>query len=318
MIWHALATYKLADRCQPALVLGSADKPQIFDLENVYRSAHADAKLPDWISGGVCGALHNWPEVLNLLPGLAESTAKAASSGAIAAIDNGLAAVVEPLSLPRIFAAASNYVKHAKEMGTVLTDKADSNPYMFIKASTSVIGPGQTVYIPPETQKPDWEVELAAVVGRSARRVGEDEALDYVAGYTIINDVSARDLTRREDFPFKFDWFQGKSFDTFAPLGPWIVPSALIGDPQTVKLGLSVNGEMMQDGTTAEMIFSVREQISYLSSLLTLRPGDVIATGTPTGVGASRGMFLQPGDVMRATIENIGALENPVEAEVVA
>ena len=126
----------------------------------------------------------------------------------------------------------------------------------------------------------------------------------------------ARDLTRRSDFPFKFDWFQGKSFDTFAPLGPWIVPAAEIADPQQLRLGLDVNGEAMQDGSSAEMIFTVAEQISYLSHMLTLEPGDVIATGTPTGVGASRGVFLQPGDVMCATIESIGELQNPVAAEV--
>ena len=162
----------------------------------------------------------------------------------------------------------------------------------------------------------DYHSGNGCVMGKPTRRVSVDDALDYVAGYTIVNDVSARDLTKREDFPFKFDWFQGKSFDTFAPLGPWFVPRECIEDPQSLKLGLSVNGEMMQDATTAEMIFDVREQISYLSTLLTLQPGDVIATGTPTGVGAGRGIFLKPGDVMRATIEKIGTLENPVEAEV--
>ena len=193
--------------------------------------------------------------------------------------------------------------------------KAESNPYIFIKASTAVVGPGDNVVIPTQTAKADWEVELAAVIGRTTRRISVEDALDCVVGYTIVNDVSARDLTRRDDFPFKFDWFQGKSFDTFAPLGPWIVPASEISDPQQLWLRLDVNDKRMQDGSSAEMIFSVSEQISYLSHMLTLEPGDVIATGTPTGVGASRGVFLKPGDVMRASIENVGELWNPVVAE---
>ena len=220
-----------------------------------------------------------------------------------------------PVRPARVFAAASNYVDHADEMGTVLEAKANSRPYMFLKTGTTVIGPGESVLIPPESDKVDWEVELGVVIGARCRRISAEDALDCVAGYTIVNDVSARDLTRREDYPFKFDWFQGKNFDTFCPLGPWIVPARFIPDPQTLHLRLAVNGEAMQDASTAEMIFTVREQIAYLSSLLTLEPGDVIATGTPTGVGMSRGIFLKPGDVMVASIDAIGALENPVSAE---
>jgi 2-keto-4-pentenoate hydratase/2-oxohepta-3-ene-1,7-dioic acid hydratase in catechol pathway len=232
-----------------------------------------------------------------------------------APVENGMEKLTAPLRPARIFAAASNYVEHAEEMGTVLAAKANSRPYMFLKTSTTVIGPGESVLIPPESKKVDWEVELGVVIGARCRRVSEEDALDCVAGYTVVNDVSARDLVKREDYPFKFDWFQGKNFDTFCPLGPWIVPARFIPDPQAVHLRLAVNGETMQDASTAEMIFTVREQIAYLSSLLTLEPGDVIATGTPTGVGMSRGIFLKPGDVMLASIDAIGALENPVRAE---
>ena len=184
-----------------------------------------------------------------------------------------------------------------------------------MKAETSAIGPGETVHIPPESNKVDWEVELGAIIGRTARRVPVRRALDYVAAYTVTNDVSARDLNTRTDFPFKFDWFQGKSHDTFAPIGPWIVPKSCIRDPQKLPLSLTVNDEMMQESDTGSMIFNVREQIAYLSSIVSLLPGDVLMTGTPAGVGAGRGIFLKPGDVMTASIGSIGTLGNPVAAE---
>ena len=316
MTWYALATYKAGTKKNTALVLGEGEDPRLYDLAAIFKVLKANGEAPNWIEGGVAALIEDWVDNESTLSELATAAADLASTGKITEVSDGMSKLAEPFRPPRISAAASNYVKHAKEMGTVLASKKDSKPYMFIKASTCVIGPGDTVYIPPETNKPDWEVELGVVIGKPTRRVGVDKALDNVAGYTIVNDVSARDLTRRDDFPFKFDWFQGKSFDTFAPLGPWFVPRECIEDPQALKLGLSVNGEMMQDATTAEMIFDVREQISYLSTLLTLQPGDVIATGTPTGVGAGRGIFLKPGDVMRATVEKIGVLENPVEAEV--
>lgn len=315
MTWFALATYEAASGKRAAIVLGSCDAPRVYDLEDSYRVVNNGASPAAWSTSDLLAGLEGWHAAQHDVASFAASAEAAATDAVLKEIDGGVDAVCAPVRPPRIFAAASNYVEHAKEMGTVLAQKADSNPYVFIKASTAVVGPGDNVVIPKQTQKPDWEVELAAVIGRKTRRVSVEDALDCVVGYTIVNDVSARDLTRRSDYPFKFDWFQGKSFDTFAPLGPWIVPRDVVGDPQNLKLGLSVNDELMQDGTTAEMIFTVREQISYLSHMLTLEPGDVIATGTPTGVGASRGIFLQPGDVMRATVEHIGELRNPVVAE---
>jgi 2-keto-4-pentenoate hydratase/2-oxohepta-3-ene-1,7-dioic acid hydratase in catechol pathway len=224
-------------------------------------------------------------------------------------------ALVLPYKPNQIFAAGSNYVEHANEMGTVLAAKAESKPYMFIKATSSVIGPNEPVVIPTQVSRPDWEVELGVVIGRGGRRISVEDAMDHVAAYTIINDVSARDQTRREDYPFKFDWFQGKSFDTFAPIGPWVVPRSCIEDAQALKLGLDVSGEPMQNGSAAEMIWTIREQIAYLSTIVTLQPGNLIATGTPTGVGMGRGVYLKPGDTMRAWVENIGELISPVVAE---
>lgn len=315
MTWYALATYEGASGLRAALVLGSCEAPRIYDLEDSYRTVNNGSLSAAWIKSDLLATIEGWHAAQSDVASFAVSAQAMAASGGLKGVDGGVESLRAPIRPPRIFAAASNYVEHAKEMGTVLAQKAESNPYVFIKASTAVVGPGDNVVIPRQTKKPDWEVELAAVIGRKTRRISVDDALDCVVGFTIVNDVSARDLTRRNDYPFKFDWFQGKSFDTFAPLGPWIVPRAIVGDPQKLKLGLSVNDELMQDGSTAEMIFSVREQISYLSHILTLEPGDVIATGTPTGVGASRGVFLKPGDIMRATVEHIGELRNPVVAE---
>jgi 2,4-diketo-3-deoxy-L-fuconate hydrolase len=177
------------------------------------------------------------------------------------------------------------------------------------------VGPHETIQMPPETSQLDWEVELAAVIGRRCRRISVDRALDVVAGYSIVNDISARDLNVRGDYPFKFDWFQGKCHDTFAPFGPWIVPASQIPDPQAVQLQLDVNGQRMQEDSTANMIWTVREQIAYLSTIVTLEPGDVIATGTPTGVGMGRGVFLKDGDKLSARVKGIGSLDNIVRAE---
>jgi len=294
MNWFALATYRA----------GKSDAPAIVVDNRLYDARQA---LPN----GVAGAIADWSKTQAAVRQLGEQ----ARAGKLAAVAEGAKALTAPIRPTRIFCAASNYIEHAKEMGSVLAAKSQSKPYMFLKLQDTVIGPGDNIVKPPETAKLDWEVELGAVIGRQARRIGVGEALDYVAGYTVVNDISARDLNTRTDYPFKFDWFQGKSWDTFAPLGPWIVPAWLIPDPQALGLRLTVNGEEMQKDSTKNMIWNVREQISYLSQILTLRPGDVIATGTPTGVGMGRGIFLKHGDQVEATVENIGTLSNRVVDE---
>jgi 2,4-didehydro-3-deoxy-L-rhamnonate hydrolase len=223
--------------------------------------------------------------------------------------------VLAPYRPERLFCAASNYIEHANEMGTVLAAKAASKPYMFLKLRNTVVGPNDLVRMPPETSQLDWEIELAAVIGKPGRRIAEANALDHVAGYTILNDITARDLNKRTDYPFKFDWFQGKCHDTFAPFGPWIVPAWSIPDPQAVEMLLTVNGKEMQKDSTRNMIWTLREQISYLSTIVTLEPGDVVATGTPTGVGMGRGIYLNAGDSITAMIDGIGTLTNTVVAE---
>ena len=294
MSWFALATYRAAKTEAPAIVIDN----KLYDARQA---------LPN----GIAGAIADWSKAHAAVRHLGEQ----ARAGKLAAVAEGAKALTAPIRPMRIFCAASNYIEHAKEMGSVLAAKSQSKPYMFLKLQDTVVGPGDDIVKPPETSKLDWEVELGAVIGRQARRIGVAEALDYVAGYTVVNDISARDLNTRTDYPFKFDWFQGKAWDTFAPLGPWIVPAWLIPDPQALGLKLTVNGEEMQKDSTKNMIWNVREQISYLSQILTLRPGDVIATGTPTGVGMGRGVFLKHGDRVEASVENIGTLSNRVVDE---
>jgi 2-keto-4-pentenoate hydratase/2-oxohepta-3-ene-1,7-dioic acid hydratase in catechol pathway len=284
----------------------------VYDLALVARLTGKDAQAWDkWISGGVAGMLDRWLDVAPALAALAENVAAAGPKYEPLGTGTQLCEPYRPI---RIFATASNYVEHAQEMGTVLAAKSESQPYVFMKADSSVIGPDAAVILPERAQKVDWEVELAAVIGIGGRDIPVEKALDHVAAYSVINDITSRDLTRRSDFPFKFDWFRGKSFDTFAPLGPWLVPAACIGDPQSLRLTLDVNGTRKQDDSTGSMIFSVAEQISYLSSILTLRPGDLIATGTPDGVGMGTGEFLNCGDIVTAAVEKVGAITNPIRS----
>ena len=220
-----------------------------------------------------------------------------------------------------IYCAGANYADHVAEMNKAHGRPPEPDPHTlgleswhFIKASRSVANPGATIKISDYSKQMDWEAELAAVIGRPAKHVPLDKALGYVAGYTIANDLSARDRGRRphisDTSPFKADWVAHKSFDGSCPLGPWIVPASEIPDPQNLAIKLWVNGAIKQDSNTAKMIFSLAEQIAHLSSRLTLHPGDLILTGTPAGVGAGRGEFLKTGDVVKIWIERIGSISN--------
>ena len=208
----------------------------------------------------------------------------------------------------KILAIGFNYAEHAAETGKPLPDE----PLLFTKAVTALSGPNDPVVLPRGSRKGDWEVELAVVIGRRALYVEETDALDHVAGYAVINDVSEREYQMERGGQF----VKGKSFDTFAPFGPWLVTKDEIRDPQDLKLWLDLNGERRQDGNTATMVFGVAFLVSYLSRFLTLMPGDVIATGTPPGVGlgCDPPVFLKPGDVMRLGIEGLGEQCQEVKA----
>lgn len=201
-----------------------------------------------------------------------------------------------------------NYVDHAKEAGVALPDA----PLLFGKSPNTLLAHRQSVLIPVDvTKEVDYEAELGVVIGRRCKDVSENEALNYVAGYTCVNDVSARDLQFASG-----QWFRGKSLDTFCPVGPFLTTADEITDPQGLPIRGRINGELRQDSTTANMVFSVAEIVSYISRTITLEPGDLVATGTPAGVGAGRDpkSFLQPGDTMSVEIEGLGVLFNPVAA----
>ena len=189
------------------------------------------------------------------------------------------------------------------------------NPYMFVKLPTAVIADGEAIRIPPKRDQIDWECELGVVMGQRASRVAVAQADDHIFGYTLENDVS--DRGGRGDTRSGSDWLIAKSHDTFAPLGPFIVPKEFVADPQKLKIRFSLNGKVMQEADSSLMIHTVKEQVSYASQILTLRPGDVIATGTPAGVGSARKppIYLKPGDLSVCTYEGIGTLTNPVVAD---
>ena len=219
-----------------------------------------------------------------------------------------------PIPHPRknIMCLAVNYTEHAKETAALREHggKAPTQPVMFTKAPTSVNGPyGNIVINPAVSQQIDWEVELGVIIGKKGINIREDEAMSYVFGYTVLNDVTARDLQSRHK-----QFFKGKSLDGSCPMGPWIVTADEISDPHNLALRLRVNGEIKQDGNTRQMIFSIPDMIATLSLGMTLEPGDIIATGTPSGVGFSRvpPEFLQPGDIMESEVEGIGTLRNPI------
>lgn len=225
-------------------------------------------------------------------------------------------AAIDPASLPlvpdgarlgpcvggigNVVAIGLNYADHAAEAGL----EVPAEPIVFNKHSGSVSGPNDDVWLPPGSVKLDWEVELGVVIGKRAKYVEEADALDYVAGYCVVNDVSEREFQLER----QGQWDKGKAHDTFAPVGPWLVTRDEVPDPQALSMFLEVNGHRYQDGSTKTMVFGVRELVAYASRFMTLEPGDVISTGTPPGVGMGQKpqVFLKAGDVMRLGIEGLG------------
>ena len=300
---YKLATYKSADSARAGLVIGD----EVFDV----------AKLTGKASyATVLGILEDWRAAQGALKNAARNAAKSR----IKAMPLGRTKLLAPIRWPSaVYCAGANYADHAAEMARRMNRPLEPDPHSqglkawhFMKASRTLADPGATVKVSDLSQEVDWEVELVAVIGRTARNVPQEKALSYVAGYTAANDLSARDRGRRakvsDTSPFKADWTKHKTFDGSCPLGPWIVPASDIGDPQDLALKLWVNDVLKQDSNSKDMIFNVAEQIEQLSNGMTLYPGDLILTGTPAGVGSARGEFLKPGDVVKIWIEKIGAL----------
>jgi len=221
--------------------------------------------------------------------------------------------LLAPVTVPSKFLAIGlNYQSHAEESRRIGVEQLPSQIW-FNKQVSCIVGPNDAIDHPPVVDQLDYEAELGFMIGKRARNVRPEHALEYIAGYTIVNDVSARDWQKRSP-----TWTLGKSFDTHGPIGPWLVTPDEIGDPHDLDISLSVNGEVRQQANTGQMIHDIRAQISYLSQVMTLMPGDIIATGTPAGVGVAMTppQFLKDGDLVSIDIERIGRLSNPVRANV--
>jgi 2-keto-4-pentenoate hydratase/2-oxohepta-3-ene-1,7-dioic acid hydratase in catechol pathway len=265
---------------------------------------------PAELTGALSGApAHSVRDILDRWQTAWPALAEAASSAPDGGRALGQVRLAAPVPRPgTIYCAGANYRDHQREMGGEVYKPKD--PWFFVKSANAVIGPDENIRLPAFSTKVDWEAEIALVIGRAARNVPAERALDYLAGYTILNDLSARDFIKREDSHFIFDWVGQKCFDTAAPMGPWITPREAIADPDDMSIELRVNDVIKQDSNSRELIHNFVEQIAYLSSRITLQPGDVIATGTPSGVGMGRGEFLKPGDEVRIAIGGCGELVN--------
>lgn len=289
-----LVSYGEPDQWRGGIALG----PRLYDLEAATRALDIGRPCRDlagFLAAGVPA------DLADQLDGL---TDRLESEGAVRALD-GLK-LGPPVPAPeKIICIGLNYHDHAAEVGA----EPPNEPIFFAKFANSLIGPRDPIWPPRETSKLDYECELAVVIGREGRRITERDALDHVAGAMVLNDVSARDLQLANQL-----WTGGKAIDTFAPCGPAITPMRDIADLQNLPVVTRLNGEMLQNGSTASMIFSVAEIIAFLSRIMTLRPGDIIATGTPAGVAAAHDppRFMRMGDVVTCEIGPLGALDNPV------
>ncbi|MGW1028290.1 fumarylacetoacetate hydrolase family protein [Streptomyces sp. NPDC002577] len=280
---------------------GAASFVAIADAEGRVRRHPSLTRYSD-----VGAALRDWADLVPVLRGWQPAEGEPLEGARL------LAPVPAPGKL--VFAGA-NYHDHLREMG--VGDVPDGmEPYFFLLPPTAIVGPDDAIAIPDDPgARVDWEAELGVVIGRRVHDVPVELALDAVAGYTIVNDISARGLHARPNPlapPFAYDWLASKGRDTFVPIGPGVTPSWFVPDPQTLPVRLWRNGVLEQDGNTKDMIFSVAQLISAASALMTLEPGDVLATGTPAGVGVAKGIALQAGDRLRIEIEPLGALANDV------
>ena len=305
-----MASYKLV-----TYDAGEGARAGIIVNDQVYDVAEATGRAQD---ATVRSLLNDWDNAKGRLSALA---ANPKGKGRPLSGVKLLPPVPDPIG---IFCAGANYTDHVAEMARAHGTQPEPDPHTlnlkswhFLKTAGTLAAAGETVHLPRRSKKVDWEVELVAVIGKTATDVPLDQAMNYIAGYTIANDLSARDAGVRPGIsigsPFRNDWVAHKCFDQSCPCGPWIVPADQIADPQNLKIQLYVNDELMQDSNTGQMIFNIAEQISHLSEKLTLHPGDLVLTGTPAGVGTPRNRFLQPGETVRCHIEGIGDLANPLD-----
>ena len=288
-----LVTYEYQDQVRFGAIKTWENTEYIIDLHSV------DPRLP----GQILPFLEAGADALDLARNAIQNARPADG------IKRSLARLKAPVMQPhKIICIGRNYMEHVAERGA----SKPPHPIIFSKYSNAIVGHGDSIVVPAAVKNPDFEGELAVIIGRRGRLIPEKEALEYVAGYTILNDVSARDWQNRTS-----QWTMGKTCDTFCPIGPVLVTSDEIPNPQDLHLRTILNGEVMQNGFTGDMIFSIAYLIADMSLVMTLEPGDIIATGTPSGVGIARKppRWLRSGDVIQIEIEGIGMLENRVEYE---
>ena len=284
----------------------TADGTQGFGVLREDGALVAPTELKRWSS--TMDLLEDWPAAQAVLRDLNPAEAPVIDYDAL----------LPPLQWPRkVICAGVNYRKHMREMGGEIPESG-WRPFFFLKApTTSVIGPRDPIVISSAARgRYDWEAELAVVIGIKGKNIDAERAGFHAAAYCVCNDITARGYHKREVAPadaFSYDWFAAKSGEGSLPLGPGLTPAFLVPDPQDLRLRLWVNGELQQDESTADMVCPVAELIAAASEVVTLEPGDVIATGTPSGVGAGRGLYLRGGDVVRVTIDGLGTLENTVK-----
>jgi 2-keto-4-pentenoate hydratase/2-oxohepta-3-ene-1,7-dioic acid hydratase in catechol pathway len=296
----------------PALITFEIDGASRIGLARGDHLHDVTAELEALGARSVGEVLRRWPDL----------EARLATLGAAAPPVPSRAVPRAPFVPGTIYCAGANYVDHVAEMARVMNQPvppgardAGEEPWFFIKATSTVVGPGATVARPRGSARVDYEIELAVVIGVAAKDVPASRALEHVAGYTIGNDLSVRDVGRSRTpvgSPFHYDWVSMKSFDGACPLGPSLVPARYVPDPQNLALELWVNDDARQSSSTGQMIFGVAEQIAWLSSRVTLHPGDVILTGTPAGVGMATGRFLRAGDDVRVRIERLGEMTQTI------
>lgn len=283
--------------------------------------------------------LEDWASNLQVLKGIANALAAGELSD-LSALSSDVTKlrVHPPVQSRQIICAGANYRRHVIELivdhaagvdpalskedrrahGERLMDHRASHgkPYVFGALASSQIGPNDPITLPYDVTEPDWELELAAIIAKPARRVDRTQALDYVAGYTIVNDITSRELVERPDIPrMGMDWVGSKNAPGFLPTGPYLVPAEFVGDPQAQRIELKLNGKIMQNAGTDDMIFPVARLIEYISNHVQLLPGDLICTGSPSGNGTHYGRFLRPGDVIEAEIRGLGRQRNECLAE---
>ena len=317
-----LATYKDDGNELPAMVCGD----KLIDIAGATHNLdEADDPATAGVPGNMRELIENYASVKSRLYEISDQFCNKQAQDLPFVQPLAGARLAAPIKYPyNLLAAAANYLDHAEEMtlargfDIIINPETDA-PYLFAKSPrSSIIDPGEPYYIPAGRDQIDWEGELAIIIGKAAKNVSMDQAHDYVFGYSIVYDISDRGKQYRQKpmFPGP-DWFSSKSRDRAAPFGPYIVPKEFLPNHASLRLVTRLNGEVVQDGNTGNMIFDEARLLSFITSILTLYPGDVIVTGTPAGVGAARSpqRWVKPGDVVEIEIEGIGTLVTPIEAE---